>query len=336
MLYLSTRDDHNTYTAHIALSREMADDGGFFLPFHIPELSKEDILSLKNQPFNQNMAKILNIFFSVRLTGWDLDFYIGKSTCRTGEMTRKMIAAELWHNSDNDFTRAVERISDRMLQDTSEAGNPSGWWFQVAVRVAALFAIYGQMTGEAQHSLNQPYDVLAPAGDMIWPVAATVAKKMGLPIGTIVCSCREETSIWDLIHKGTLSPAGFTDRMLNGIEALIALTSDCEDASRFKDCCSTRHTYTTGENNPFSEAYYCTVTGPTRTEGAITSLYRTNKYLADPESACAFAGLQDYRAGTGAGRVALLISEKSPRFYPREISKATGITELQLAQYTGL
>ena len=317
MLYLSTRDDVNTYTAHIALSRDRAEDGGFFIPFTIPEFTKEDIAAMRKESFNQNMAKILNLFFAARLTGWDMDFYIGKSTCRSSAMTRKMAIAELWHNSDMDFDRAADRLSQRLLQDT--VSMYSSWWFKVALRIAALFATYGQVTDE-ELPLHQSFDFLAPANDMIWPVAATIARMMGLPIATIVCSCREETSVWDLIHKGSLSPAGFTDDMLCGIEALVALKGNCSDAKRFKECCDTRHTYSVGEENPFADGYYC----------------RTNRYLADPETATSFAGLQDYRAGTGAGQVALLISERAPRFYAREIMKVTGVTEQQLMQYTGL
>ena len=41
MLYISTRNNTDTYTAHRALHEEYAPDGGFYVPFYLPTFSSD-------------------------------------------------------------------------------------------------------------------------------------------------------------------------------------------------------------------------------------------------------------------------------------------------------
>ena len=47
MLYVTTRDNIEAYTAHKALTENRAPDGGFYVPFHMFRFSDEEIQSLK-------------------------------------------------------------------------------------------------------------------------------------------------------------------------------------------------------------------------------------------------------------------------------------------------
>ena len=331
MLYVSSRDRNDTYTAHVALINDYAKDGGCLLPFQIPVFSAEELGQLKEKSFNQIVSEILNIFFSARLTSWDVDFGIGKQTCRFASMNHKLLVGELWHNPDADFKRATERIAARLVSGDQNA--KASVWLKRAVRIAVLFAAYGQAVAEGFIQENIFFDLVVPAEDMIWPVAVTVAKKMGLPVGTLVCSCSSESNIWDLIHKGSLSTAGLSAPIREGVEAMLSLLSTPTEVLNFLTCSEKGRSYTPTEQNPFVGGYYCTVAGKNRLAQSINSLFRSNQYIVDPECAVSISGLQDYRAGTGAGSLAVLFSEQSPLNYSRVIADATGITEQTISQY---
>ena len=79
MLYATTRSKTDTYTAHRTLFEDRAPDGGFFVPFRMPNV---DIQSLKENSFSEAVAEILNVFFSTGITAWDVDCCIGKSAAK--------------------------------------------------------------------------------------------------------------------------------------------------------------------------------------------------------------------------------------------------------------
>ena len=74
MLYVTTRNDQQVYTAHRALTESRGPDGGLYVPFRDPVISKEDIVSLREKSFNRCVADVLNILFQTKLTSWDVDF----------------------------------------------------------------------------------------------------------------------------------------------------------------------------------------------------------------------------------------------------------------------
>ena len=144
MLYISTRSEAETYTVHVALTRKLAADGGNIIPFRLPEFSYDAVRDLKNKPYNQIMADILNKFFSARLTLWDMDLCVGKSNVRTSTMSHRLMVAELWHNPAGDFLYVVERIRNRLSPQATE----STPWLKTAVWIASFFAIYGQLLSD--------------------------------------------------------------------------------------------------------------------------------------------------------------------------------------------
>ena len=57
---------------------------------------------------------------------------------------------------------------------------------------------------------------------------------------------------------------------------------------------------------------YAAVVSGRRTERTIANVYRTNSYLLGAETAAVYAGLQDYRATAGEGRLALILAQHRP------------------------
>ena len=53
MLYVTTRNKNDAYTAHKTLTTDRGVNGGFFVPFQLPVLTGEEIAALKEKSFGQ-------------------------------------------------------------------------------------------------------------------------------------------------------------------------------------------------------------------------------------------------------------------------------------------
>ena len=80
------------------------------------------------------------------------------------------------------------------------------------------------------------------------------------------------------------------------------------------------------------EGLQASVVGRQRLEWAILNLFRTDEYLADPDTALCYSGLMDYRAQTGQTRSAIILSEESPLYSLRYLAKAMGLRPEELKQ----
>ena len=63
ILYNSTRDSHLKLTASQAILKGLSDDGGLFVPDHIPSLDKS-FEELKNMDYRQVAYEVMKLFFT--------------------------------------------------------------------------------------------------------------------------------------------------------------------------------------------------------------------------------------------------------------------------------
>lgn len=325
MLYVTTRDRRDAFTAHRAIFEEYGPDGGRFVPFTLPEFSKEEIADLKNKTFSQTVADILNIFFSARLTGWNVDFCIGRTPVHLLQMNHRIIVAELWRNLDENYEYVVRSLASKICK---ESGTVVSNWMQIAVHVAVLFGIYGQLLRDELIDDNAAFDISVRYDDFSAPMAAWYARKLGLPLGMIICTGIEDSSVWDLLHKGVFNPAGTAKTLQDGLERLLTAVFSPDEAVRFASCCQKKTAYTVDEEQLpiLNSGFFVTVAGEKRALATVNSVYRTNSYVIDPGAALCFGGIQDARTKTGESKLTILLSEESPMHFAKEIKEATGLS----------
>lgn len=330
MLYVTTRSRRDTYTAHKSILTDKAPDGGSYVPLQIPSFTDEQILALKDKSFNQTVADILNAFFSSRLTVWDVDFCIGKNPVRLFSMNYRILFAELWHNPRSDFSYTMERLHIKLCGDDS-VKKPS-LWLHTAVRIAVLFGLYGQLCAQQLLPAGAELDISVYADDFTIPMAAYYARKMGLPINTIVCTCDDNSCIWDLFNRGSMLTSAAPESLLCGLEMLISAVHGEGEVSCFLDCCEKKRSYSVSEEQlpALKDGYFATVTGKSRGDKTINSVYRNTGCVIDPVSALCYAGLQDYRSSTGISQLTLIMADRSPSENISQVAKATGVSVQKL------
>lgn len=339
MLYATTRSKSNIETAYKSTHMDSAADGGLFVPFRLASFSKEEISALKDRSFGQNMADVLNLFFGCGLSGWDVEFAIGRSPLKVHTITHRIFVAEIWHNSQWKLDYVVQLLSDRIRGEEPSA--PPANWTGVAVRIAALFATYGHLMATEQIPAGNVLDLAVTTGDFTSPMAAWYARKMGLPIGNIICGCNANGGVWDLLHHGQLATGGISVKTLTpeadvvvprNLERLVYESLGMEENLRYLDCCRTGSLYELHDDlfDNFREGMFAAVISDDRITSVIHSVNRTSNYVFGPYTALAYGSLLDYRAKTGESRGALLLSERGPICDSEQVAKALKVPVSEL------
>ena len=331
MLYVTTRDDRDAYTSHKAVCENVGPDGGRYVPFSMPTFTQDEIAVWQDKLFSQGVAEILNLFFPSRLSGWDVDFYIGRNIVHLQQMNHRIVIAELWRNLEGNYDYIEKCLAKAIFGDVPPV---ISHWMKVAVRIAILFGIYGEMRRNGVIQQNEIFDVSVLSGDFTEPMVIYYAKKLGLPVGCIICTCTDNSSVWDFLQRGTFSPIGATKDLQLGLEQLILDIFDVSKVDQFMRCCQNGLSFSLDEEQLplFNASFFSTVAGDNRATSTINSLFRTNRYVADPRTALCFGGLQDYRARTGESKLTLLLSEQTPLDFADEIAKNIGINVIELEQ----
>lgn len=342
MLYLTTRTLHDTYTAARALSEDRGPDGGFFVPLKLPQLDRQQIRALADKSFSQNVADIVNLFFSTKLDSWAVEFSIGRYPVKLIPIGSRETVAETWHNPVWKFERLAKGIEKAIRQSDDVREIPSDW-LMIAARIAVLFGLTGELMKQGRVSISEPIDVAVPCGDFSAPMAAWYAKQMGLPISTVLCCCNDNNGTWKLLHKGEIrtdAPAQTTMTPLcdqvapADLERLIFAKLGIKAALTFADACTGKTGFHLEPEQLLKvrEGLYVPVTGQKRLESAVNSLYRSCGYAADVYTALCYSGILDYRSVTGEGRQILILSEESPVYSAAYLSDCLEITPKKLME----
>lgn len=336
MLYVSTRNNRETFTAFHALNDNRASDGGLYVPLHLQPFTPEEIDGFARKNPNQAVAEILNLLFSGQLTRWDVDFSVGRHPVRLRTMNHRITIGESWHNLDWDFARMVKNLA-ALVRGTRDTGMPTGYWASIGVRIGVLFGIFGELMREGIASREDTVDVAVPSGDFSAVMSAWYARSLGLPIGNIVICCNENNNLWDLVYHGELRTGNVAhktttpdcDRVVpEQLERLIYACGGVEEAERFVRCCREGRTYFPSDDTlaVLQKGLHVSVVSQKRLESTIPNAYRTHGYVFGPYSALTYAGLHDYRAKTGESGNALILSEQGALCHDGMVARAMGIT----------
>lgn len=323
MLYVSTRNRTDSYTAHRALHEQHAADGGLFVPFQLPFIDEAEISRMHSRSFCENIADILNRFFSVQLTGWDIEFCIGRYPAKTVVLPRKITVAELWHNLSASYNQMEQAIYARLSVESADKDVPE--WVRIAIHIAFLFAAYCATDAA---SISETVDLALESDGFTAPMAAWYARQMGLPIETVICACADFSEIWDILHKGNLNSLT-TQADSAGLERLIYVILGQEEAVRFYRAQKEHASYILDDQQRLllSQGMFAAVVSNDRVHSVINSFYRSNQYIFDSNAAVSYAALQDYRSKTGESRNTILFSLDCPANQPLFLTRCLGISK---------
>ena len=306
MLYVTTRNDADAFTAPRTLLADTAADGGYYIPFHLPAFTADELAIMQANSFSQNVTDILNLFFNTNLECGIVDFCIGRNMIRFVPVNFRMIIMETFHNSEGSYNLIQNELSKKL-----NPANAPTLWQKIAIRTSVMIAMFCQMLENGVISADQPVDIAVNANDSAEVLAAWYARKMGMPIATIICGCTDNDSLWNLIHRGQVATRNLSLQDQQGIEQLLYVTLGSAAVSRYCRCCEAGQVYSMDEEQlrMVSAGLFASVLSADRLDAVIANFYSTSHYLLHKHNASAYGGLQDYRAKTGIGRHAVLFAD---------------------------
>ncbi len=337
MLYVTTREDRDVYTAHRALHESRSADGGLYLPFKPPCFTTEELEELFQKPFHQCIAEILNLLFPVKLTGVDVEFAIGRRSVQLENLGRRAIVAEAWHNPDGNYGYLERSLTKLMCKENAAGGN----WTRIAIRIAIWFGLFAQLR---QAGFWENVDVCVVSGDFAAPISAWYAKQWGLSVGKIICCCNENSTLWDLFRYGQMRtdtvsiPTATPDADISvpaDLERLIYAYGGVPETLRYLEAVRQGKPYHAPEEmlEKLRQKMYVSVISGQRMMRTIPSVYRTHSHLLSPYGALAYAGLLDYRTVADEPRYGLVLEEKSPACDAGTVAEALGIEPKDIKNY---
>lgn len=341
MLYVTTRNNTDVFTAQRVLSESRGDDGGMFLPFHMPSFSEEEIKEFTQLSFNQCAARILNLLFRKQLTAWDLDFEIGRYPVRIHSLGQKMLIGECWHNPQWNMRRTTLRII-KLLNDGKDCA--SGDWTEIAAGIAVLFGMYSELVRNGHIEAGEKIDFSCVGGELTNCMCAWYARQWGLPIGNIIVCCNENSEIWNLICHGqlrtdTLAVSTLTPdadvAIPRGLERLIFACGGQSEVCRYLESCRRGEIYAPSDMvlTKIREGLFISVVSSQRIQNTVPAAYATHRYLMSPYTALSYAGLLDYRAKKGTLRSTIILAERSPLYDDVLTASALGVEPDTLKKY---
>lgn len=306
MLYVSTRNKVDAFTAYKVLRSDTATDGGVFMPMQIPVLSDIQLAELEQMNFGQATAYIMNLLFGTKITGWDVDFAVGRQSVTLTEIGHKVSVSENWHNPAGEYDYFVRRLFALVCGEKFPKQKPN-FWFCTAAYIALLFGTYGRFCRRDVYA----FDIAVQTGDLQQLLAIRCAQKMGLPISKIILGSLEGDGLWEFLSYGDYQ----TGRKVlpAGLEALLWLEFGVTEVQNYLKTAEKRGIY---KLNPvmletFRQGIFVAVVGDGRARDVALGAYRSAGYAMETGTARAFGALQDYRAKHGENRNTLLLAERA-------------------------
>ncbi len=215
---------------------------------------------------------------------------------------------------------------------------------RLAPQVAYYFSAYADLLRSGDIAPGQKVHFVVPTGNFGNILAAEYARRMGLPVGRLLCASNRNHVLADFMDSGVYDVRRpFHQTMSPSMDILIS--SNLERL--LYELCGRDDTTVRGwmqslkEGNPYDigaerlgtlrEVFWGTWTGEDATQAAILHTWQRYRYLIDPHTAVAAHALATYRRQTGDGTPAVIVSTASPFKFGRDVGKAL-LGEVALGQ----
>ena len=206
-------------------------------------------------------------------------------------------------------------------------------WGRLVPQIVYYFAAYAQLLKAGRITFGDEVDFCVPTGNFGDILAGYYAKRMGLPVGKLVCASNENNVLTDFLTTGTYTAKReFFKTTSPSMDILVSSNlerllyhvtgSDAEVAGLMKSLAETG-SYTVRPETlaAIQENFSCGWSSEEEVAGEIRARYEKDNYLCDTHTAVAFhVAAQKKREGVPM----VVLSTASPFKFPRSVLTALG------------
>ena len=208
---------------------------------------------------------------------------------------------------------------------------------RLAPQVAYYFKAYRDLLLFDRIKMGEKVDFVVPTGNFGDILAGYMAKRMGLPVGTLVCASNENSVLTDFIRTGvydrrrefhkTLSPS--MDILISSnLERLLYFLADC-DADTVRELMrelSENGCYTLNETmlQKLQSEFFAACCDDADTVKTIGDVFKSSGYLMDTHTAVAYNAMVKYKVKRQGNAPIVVLSTASPYKFPEAVLRAIG------------
>ena len=206
-------------------------------------------------------------------------------------------------------------------------------WGRLVPQIVYYFAAYAQLLRAGQIAFGDEVDFCVPTGNFGDILAGYYAKRMGLPVGRLVCASNQNNVLTDFLRTGvytarrefykTSSPS-MDILVSSNLERLLyhVTGSDAEVAEWMAELSRTgRYTVRPETLAAIQQDFGCGWAGEEEVAAEIRTRWERDGYLCDTHTAVAFhVAEREKRAGVPM----VVLSTASPFKFPRSVLAALG------------
>lgn len=197
-------------------------------------------------------------------------------------------------------------------------------WGRLLPQIVYYFSAYCDFVNSGKVLFGEPVDFAVPTGNFGNILACWYAKKMGLPVGKLICASNENNVLTDFFKTGiynrnrtfhnTISPSMDILVSSNLERLLYSATNNDKQVAEYMKRLNESGSYTVDDIIRFVlaanfESGYCS---DSDTKATIKKMYSEHDYLMDTHTAVAYKVMSDIRARKMLETPTVVVSTASP------------------------
>ena len=202
---------------------------------------------------------------------------------------------------------------------------------RLAPQITYYFKAYADLLRRGQITMGDKVNFCVPTGNFGDILAGYLAKKMGLPVGTLVCASNANNVLTDFIRTGTydrrrplhktISPSMDILVSSNLERLLYFMSGSAQVVADLMAKLNKDGAYTVPEEmqKAIQEEFWAGCCGDEKASMTIKKVWDEQHYLCDTHTATGWAVAEDYVAATGDNHPMVVLSTASPYKFPAAV-----------------
>ncbi|MBP3654042.1 MAG: threonine synthase [Oscillospiraceae bacterium] len=205
---------------------------------------------------------------------------------------------------------------------------------RLAPQIMYYFKAYADLVRRGEINTGDEVNFSVPTGNFGDILAGYFAKKLGLPVGMLICASNANNVLTDFIRTGTYdkrrpllktqSPSMDILVSSNLERLLYLLSGDCELVASLMQQLSENGVYTIPDDLKaiIQSEFWAGCCTDEQARDVIGRVWKDYCYLCDPHTAAGWAAAEEYRNVTGDERPMVVLSTASPYKFPAAVLQA--------------